>query len=142
MYKCYYFIIMSFEKDPSITLDVFLHPSRTTALGMVCLYLAACGAVAENTPDFEPTPSTIVCEGAQSVYVSGHGKTYQGLIEAYVETEPQDHLKSDARLDSIAYATANNYDGSILFAYPIELDENIEAPAYKEVILPKSCNLI
>lgn len=133
---------MSQEKDPSVTLDLFLHPSIPTALGTVCLYLAACGAVAENTPAFEPMPQTIVCEGEQSVYISGHGMTYQGLIEAHVETEPKDNLKSDVNLDSIAYATANGYEGPVLFAYPIELTKNIDAPAYEEVTLPISCKPI
>ena len=130
---------MSLETESSIALDVFTHPSRSTMIGMVCIYLAACGAVSESDSGYEPTPATIVCDGRQDVFVSGSGKTYQGLVEANVQTDPSDGLKSDTNLAAIAHATAKGFDGDLMFAYPVKTTKNIVVSPNTEVTLPISC---
>jgi|GEM_PF-6227028 len=112
--------------------------AAVTALATGALFMSGCSADSKGGV-------YAYCTGSQEVTAT-EGASLQGMIEQYVDTEPQDRLKSatangGSGLDILAHGITNDYSGesvSVALNYP-ESSANNTVMAGETYTLPEMC---
>ena len=129
-----------YNPDSSTLLDIIRRPSAIGLIGLGAVAATVFGVSAGSNSNPEKG-AFAVCTGAQEVPVHA-GNTLEGLIEANVKTNSEDHLKSDENLNRIAHAVTAGVDGQPLFVY-----KNNEGVGAKQLqtgdieVLPLECHV-